>query len=111
MSIDQTNIVDFISTDSSGYVVLTISDHLEWDNEGKHVYLLQEKLNKYLAFIESGEILTRYPETINRHVIISIVALYRPDSLGSNFLKHAKHVLESSGIGFRFEQRHFNSPA
>jgi hypothetical protein len=53
MSVDQTNIVDFISINSSGNVVLTISDHLEWDNEGRHIYILQEKLNKYLAFIES----------------------------------------------------------
>jgi hypothetical protein len=110
MSVDQTNIVDFISINSSGNVVLTISDHLEWDNEGRHIYILQEKLNKYLAFIESGEILTQYPEAKNRPVIISIVALNQPGILGKEFLTRARSIIEDSGIGFHFEQRHFNSP-
>ena len=58
MSIEQTNTVDFVSIDEiSGDALLTISDHLAWDeNEGAHLELLQNKLNAYLRFIESGEL-------------------------------------------------------
>lgn len=47
MSIDQSETVDIISQAPDGTVVLTISDHLEWDAENEHLLLLQEKLNSY----------------------------------------------------------------
>src|SRR5437868_13420758 len=57
MSIEQTEIVDFVNSDrETGDLWLTISDHLEWDrNSGEHLVLLQNQLNAYFRFIESGE--------------------------------------------------------
>jgi hypothetical protein len=62
MSIEQTNTVDFVTLDeTSGETLLTISDHLAWDeNEGAHLELLQSKLNAYLRFIESGELIHKF---------------------------------------------------
>lgn len=49
MSVDNPNVIDFISEQDDDKVVLTISDHLEWDDEdNNHLYLLQEKVNAYL---------------------------------------------------------------
>ncbi len=63
MSIEQTDLVDIISIDRmTGEVILTISDHLDWSDCGAHLLLLQSKLNRYLAFVESGEILQSYPK-------------------------------------------------
>jgi hypothetical protein len=54
MTIEDARIVDFIGVDPvTGHVVLTITDHLPWDSD-EHVLLLQDKLNRYLAFVESG---------------------------------------------------------
>jgi len=61
VTVEQTKVIDFISVDQNGPVVLTISDHLEWGSDG-HLFQLQEKLNSYLAFIEGGELLNEYPE-------------------------------------------------
>jgi len=47
MSIEDQDSVDVIGVNESGIVVLTISDHLKWDDD--HLYLLQEKINTYLA--------------------------------------------------------------
>src|SRR5690349_8719534 len=59
VSVEQPDFVDVISTDKqTGHVVLTISDHLDWSNSTNHQTILQAKLNRYLAFVESGEILT-----------------------------------------------------
>jgi hypothetical protein len=53
--------VDAIDTDKDGNLVtLTITDHLAWGDD-QHLLLLQQKLNTYLAFIESGEIHATYP--------------------------------------------------
>ncbi len=54
MSVEQTDVVDFISIDKHGTAVLTISDHLGWDSADDHVVKLQKELNRYLVFIESG---------------------------------------------------------
>ncbi|OGL65770.1 hypothetical protein A2753_02785 [Candidatus Uhrbacteria bacterium RIFCSPHIGHO2_01_FULL_47_11] len=39
MSIEQTSVVDFVSINKEGEVMLTISDHLEWDEKNEHVVL------------------------------------------------------------------------
>jgi hypothetical protein len=70
MSVEQFDVVDIVSTDKTGHVVLTIADHLDWSDSVAHQRTLQAKFNKYLAFVESGEVLTRYPNAKNRPVII-----------------------------------------
>ena len=74
MSVEQTDIVDIIGTDRwTGRVTLTISDHLDWTDSVAHQTILQKKLNTYLAFVESGEILERYPEAKDKAVTFDIV--------------------------------------
>jgi hypothetical protein len=89
------------STDTEGRVVLTVSDHLEWTQSVSHQLTLQEKLNRYLAFIESGEILEHYPHAKGRPVLIEVVTQYDPDPGGSQFLDRAKAVIEQAGFAFR----------
>jgi len=57
MSIDEVNKIDMIITDKKKTRVgLVISDHLDWEEgEGEHLVLLQDKLNAYVHFIESGK--------------------------------------------------------
>jgi uncharacterized protein DUF6572 len=63
MSVEQTDVVDILGIDrETGHVVLTISDHLDWSDSARHQIILQKKLNRYLAFVESGEILEQIPK-------------------------------------------------
>ena len=55
MSVENSQVIDAISINPQDVVVLTISDHLEWDEENEHLLLLQNKINAYLGVIESGE--------------------------------------------------------
>ena len=104
MSIEQLDTVDIVSTDSeTGDVVLTISDHLEWSESGEHLLLLQAKLNTYLAFVESGEILEHCPDAGQRSVVFSIVFKFKPDALGEEFLSRATQIVQSAGFAFRYE--------
>lgn len=62
MTVADTIAVDAILRDSAK-IELVIIDHLQWDEYGRvHMYLLQEKINKYLAYIESGEFVRSYPD-------------------------------------------------
>lgn len=110
MAIDDVDVIDFIGVDEGGNVVLAISDHLEWDGKNEHIYILQQKLNRYLMFIENGEFAERFKEESDKPVTISVVALHAPSEIAKTFLANVERALKESGIGFRFQQRHFNSP-
>lgn len=103
MSIDQTDRVDIIGVErDSGDVVLTITDHLDWiEQPGEHLLLLQEKINTYLSFVESGELLEAYPDAKGRNVVISVVAQYPLSEEARRFLDGARPVIEAAGFTFR----------
>ena len=102
MSIEQTEVVDIISTERmTGNVVLTISDHLDWSDSTAHQLLLQSKLNRYLAFVESGEILQSYPKAKDRPIAFTVVFKFSPDDQGRAFLAKVRPIVESAGIRFR----------
>lgn len=106
MSIEQTKVVDLISVeDLTDKVLLTISDHLSWDGDiHEHLCLLQEKINSYLRYIESNEILEAYPKAADKEKIIRVVFKYQPIQHGIGFLASIKSKLEEeTDIGFRYE--------
>jgi hypothetical protein len=104
VSVEQFDVVDVVSIDkTTGHVILTISDHLDWSNSIAHQIALQTKFNKYLSFVESGEILERYPDAEGRPVAIKVVFKHKPDEEGWQFLARAKEVIESAGFTLRHE--------
>ena len=67
MSVDDSRVVDAIGIEQqTGAVVLTISDHHDWLDTEHRRSLLRDKLNTYLAFIESGEIYDASPNSTGR---------------------------------------------
>jgi hypothetical protein len=104
MSIEQIETIDFATIDkASGDLWLTISDHLSWEqNEGAHLVLLQDKLNAYLRFIESGEIFKKVPDAKGRNVVIRLVGKFPLSQQADLFLRKAKAAIESAGVCFQF---------
>ncbi len=104
MSVEQPDVVDIVGVDKkTGHVVLTISDHLDWADTVEHETVLQAKLNRYLAFVESGEILTSYPDSKDKPIAINVVFKFKPDQEGRRFLARAQEVIESAGFSLRHE--------
>ena len=104
MSIDQTDVVDSISLDPrSDEIYLTISDHLPWAEDAKtHMFLLQEKVNEYLRFIESGEIYETYPAAKGRPLVIEVVGKYRMNREAEAFFERVVDFLHSAGYKIQF---------
>ena len=102
MSINQTNIIDAIGMSHEGKVILTISDHHTW-NETWHLQLLQDKINFYLQFIESGQILEDYPNAAEKELIIEILVKYQPASEAISFLHEAEEIIKDAGFGFSWK--------
>jgi len=106
MAIEKSNIVDAVGIEkTTGDVVLTIADYLDWEtSEAQHLELLQEKLNAYLRFIESGELLESYPAAAGHRPVISLVGRCEPSAAAFRFLAAARQCIEAAGFGFTFRR-------
>ena len=104
MTIEQIDVVDFISEDENGNINLSISDHLEWDEKMEHIYMLQEKINKYLSFIESGEISEHCDNIKDKKIIINVIYKYEPSDVAHEFLEKFKSVIEEAGFYLIWKQ-------
>ncbi len=102
MSVDQKDKVDVISVAQDGRVTLTISDHLPWDEENEHLLILQDKINLYLSFIESGQIFESYPKAKDANLVISIVLKYAPFGDSLVFLTRCSETVSKAGIDFEW---------
>ncbi len=108
MTVEQSDVVDSIGVDiQSGSVVLTVSDHLDWgqDEEG-HLRLLQDKLNTYLRFVESGELHLAYSDAKGRPVLVEVVFKHAPSHAAREFLSRARAAMSSAGMMLTFTEMH-----
>jgi hypothetical protein len=104
MSVEEPSKIDFsVFEPQSGDVRLLITDHLDWKEGGEHLLLLQNKLNSYLAFIESGEIYTKLPKAIGRKIVIEVVGKFPLSDEASRFYRLAGKAIEDAGFSLRFE--------
>jgi hypothetical protein len=109
LSIDQTDVIDFIGVDSANNEAqLIISDHLEWNCGEKldkeHMYMLEEKVNTYLTFIESGEIYESYPKSRNRSLVIRLIGKYDMCESAMLFFRRVEDALSKRGHKITFER-------
>lgn len=102
MPVDDLTVIDFVSLDLNGNAVLTIGDHLEWDENNEHLFILQSKINVYLDAIENGSLYEAYPNAKNRNIIIQVAAKYEPNEVGVVFLERTEKTLKTAGYDFSF---------
>jgi|SRR5882757_2769571 len=105
MTIDQTNVIDFAAIDpKTDEATLFLTDHLEWGNDDKgHMLLLQEKINSYVAAMESGEIYELYPKSIGRKLSIRVLGKYPLNEGANDFFDQVRSFLLEAGFKIEFE--------
>ncbi|WP_368043743.1 DUF6572 domain-containing protein [Vibrio antiquarius] len=99
--------VDIIEHDEEK-VTLVISDHLGWDDQNEKLLLLQEKLNLYLSFIESGEVFEQYPLAKNKLFEIQVVSKYQPNNEAKEFILLALKFVREAGFSLTHDVRDYN---
>lgn len=105
MSVTDLKQIDMIGLDDVRNVVsLGVSDDLPWGAEtlDDHLLVLQEKLNAYLRFIESGEIYTAYPQAMGRFLEIEILMKTPPPAPAELFLTQAREVIGGAGVSLKW---------
>src|SRR5262245_60942829 len=100
MSIENVNVVDDVVVDkATDKAVLIVFDHLAWNDE-EHFILLHSKIDSYLGFIESGEILESYPDAQGRVFRIDVVCELAPDAEGERGLEEVAQIVHQAGLSF-----------
>ena len=103
MTVEDQQTIDIAGIDrDSGAVVLTVSDHLDWQKPEEHLLVLQEKINGYLRYVESGEILRNYPDATNRKIEIEVVGKFSLPRSVDHFVRHATEIVRGAGIDLKF---------
>ena len=99
MPLEQTDKIDALGLESeTGCAVLTIADSWHWDDEREHLSALQEKLNAYFEFIESGQVWESYPAATGRQLRINVVFRFRPPAVATEFLAKAAAVASELNV-------------
>jgi hypothetical protein len=104
MSIVQIDVVDAIGIDKvTNFVILSIIDDLDWKDEIYHLTLLQEKINTYLSFLESGEVYESYTLSKDRNFEIKIYLKYKLPQAAVKFLNTARTIILEAGFNLSYE--------
>ena len=104
MSVEDPKTIDIVSVGSApNTALLIVSDHLEWTESLEHELALQEKLNAYLRFVESGELYDRFPKATGNRIEFRVVFLHEPDEKGKAFLGRVEMAIQNAGFHFSFQ--------
>ena len=99
MTIEQEDVIDIIGVnEEEQYISLIISDHLEWDEKNEKLVMLQNKINSYLAYIESGQIYEQHPKSKELDVHIRLTCMHEPNAEGLKFLKLVTPIIEGGRV-------------
>jgi hypothetical protein len=106
MSISDTKSVDIIQVDQKNKTTrLIITDHLEWVDgkaDDDHLWQLQEKINCYLGYVESGQLNADYPDQTGNQVVIQVYGKFDRSPSAVAFYRQVKEGLAKASYQIEF---------
>lgn len=102
MSVLDKNKIDGIGkSKSENKLALMIADHLDWENELQHLTCLQDKINAYISFIESGQVYSLYPDAKSVDgYIFDLRFIYKPPENCNKLLEYFRKSTQDLKIEF-----------
>lgn len=101
-----TKTIDVVALDEEAHKInLLIIDELEWLDSKEHIDQIQEKILKYVTYVEKGEFSSSYPNYEEYEFVIRIVFSYPPTEEGLLYIKEAQAVLND--VGFCLEYQNY----
>ncbi len=92
----------------TGAALLLIRDDLGWSEkvEYAHLMALQNKVNLYVDFVESGRLFSEMPAAKKRPVEILVVFSHAPTAQGEEFFRVVNDILKDTDIrlSYRVEE-------
>ena len=112
MTIDNSQVIDFLVSDHDEQVTMIIADHWGWEphEEAEHARLLKYKINGYIACVESGELQEVYAKAFNRtlsptaNIEFQIVAKYEMSTAAEQVFQYSQNILVNAGYLLTFKK-------
>ena len=104
MAVNNLKVIDGIGTNKEqDAIMLLLCDHLPWEGDTApkvvdHLLLLQNKINAYVAFLESGQYKEKYPMLDVKMAVIDIRFQYDIPKTCEQFLQTVQERLGELGI-------------
>ena len=104
MAIDNTAVVDAVAYEGDK-LILQLYDHLEFTNEIEkdHMFLLQDKLNSYIWYVDSEQYKETYPDANLSVFEIQIKFKYIPSDFCISYIQHVNNKLQAIHINVVYE--------
>ncbi|MEE1124912.1 MAG: DUF6572 domain-containing protein [Acutalibacteraceae bacterium] len=92
LNIEKTDIIDGLAYDKESFtLILLLADGMDWLDENRHLLLLQEKLNTYIAYIDTKQYAEKYPDV--RKIEFQVGFLFKEPYLCRYLLERAEMIL------------------
>lgn len=90
--------IDLVAIDQEkNQVSIIVMDDCDWLDERKHIDELHEKILYYVAFVENGTFHKKYPEAIDKTLVIKVIFEHSPSEEGQVFIDQMVQVLMDTG--------------
>ena len=91
MTVEDSAIIDFVAhSPNSDEVLLVLVEHRPWGSDGGLLPDLQAKLNTYLEYVISGQLVSDYPELNSKPVQVQLRTVEEPGTRDLEFLSLAE---------------------
>ena len=91
LNIENTDTIDGMAYEQdTSSLILLLADGMDWSDMNRHLLLLQDKLNTYIWYIDSGQYEEKYPNVKSIEMRVSF--LFEEPKLCHRLLEKAKHV-------------------
>ncbi|MCA9639221.1 MAG: hypothetical protein KC492_00970 [Myxococcales bacterium] len=86
---------------------MRLLDGEPWDDGDEHILLLQRKVERYVDFVEGGELGELFKKKYNSElapsvpVVIHVICRYEPSDRGREFLTYCGGVVAESGVALQ----------
>lgn len=104
MSIENASVVDEMGILEDNHTVqLLINDEMDWEDESKHLKCIEAKINGYLDFWRSGQILKKYPHAGDFDVHFKVIFKYKLTEYATRVMGDIEKSFAQIGIGFSYD--------
>lgn len=101
---DSPSVIDFMSRDKDGRVVLICVDQGAWDGSTERVVALQDTLQAYAVYALDGALVRDHAELAGFPVRIELRCVHPPDAVAMHFLSVFQEVLMDRGLPLTIKQ-------
>lgn len=98
MSLRDVDAIDYIGVNILfRRVYVGLFDELDWSDEREHQNLLTKKIDRYIRYIRSGQLLLNYPKVRSYEIVVEYVSMHPMPPSAVEFWRSRERVLEVAG--------------